>query len=312
MKRAHHRLLALICGATAVAVSVPGTAHAEPDPMKRIESVHEELEKVSEQINGLKVKLKQAERAAKVASDNASRQQKALDAMAQEVSGLAANSYMRGGADQALILATSDDPQEFLDQSSTLTYFASQSGTKVTELLSAMQAAQRAKKAADDRAGQVRKLNTQLTDRQKKLKDDYTAIRDKIVRKDPKKIVDIPPVPGAGKAAEALRLALSQLGKPYVWGADGPNSYDCSGLTMWAYAQVGINLPHYTGSQWNAGAHVGRDDLQPGDLVFFYSDLHHVGLYIGDGQMVHAPQTGDVVKIAPIGGRPFAGGVRVA
>lgn len=312
MKRPHHRLLALACGALAAAVAVPGAAYAEPDPMKRIQSIHEELEKVSEQINGLKVKLKQAERAAKVASDNASRQKKALDVVAREVSGLAATSYMLGGTDQALILATTDQPQHFLDRTSTLSFFASQNGTKVSELLAAMQSAQRAEKAADDRAGQVRRLNTQLTERQDKLKKDYTQIRDRIVRKNPKSIVDIPPVPGAGKAAEALRLALTQLGKPYVWGADGPDSYDCSGLTMWAYAKVGIHLPHYTGSQWNAGAHVGLAELQPGDLVFFYSDLHHVGLYIGDGQMVHAPQTGDVVKIAPIGGRPFAGGVRVA
>ncbi|WP_232835375.1 C40 family peptidase [Actinocorallia populi] len=312
MKRPHHRLLALACGVAAAVVAVPGVAYAEPDPMKRIESIHEELEKVSEQINGLKVKLKQAERAAKVASDNATRQQKELDVVAQEVSGLAATSYMLGGTDQALVLATSDQPQQFLDRTSTLSFFASQNGTKVNELLAAMQSAQRAKKAADDRAGQVRRLNTELTERQRKLKKDYTQIRDRIVRKNPKKIVDIPPVPGAGKAAEALRLALTQLGKPYVWGADGPDSYDCSGLTMWAYAKVGIHLPHYTGSQWNAGAHIDRSELQPGDLVFFYSDLHHVGLYIGDGQMVHAPQTGDVVKIAPIDGRPFAGGVRVA
>ncbi len=312
MKRPHRRLLATACGIGALVLSVPGTAHAEPDPMKRIEAIHEELEQVSEQINGLKVKLKQAERAAEVASDNAKRQQKALDTVAQEVSGLAATSYMMGGTDQAAILATSENPQDFLDQTSTLSYFASQNGTKVTELLAAMQSAQRAKKSADDRADQVRKLNEELTGRQKKLRDEYTKIRDKIVRKNPRKIVDIPAIPGAGKAAEALRQALTQLGKPYVWGADGPNSYDCSGLTMWAYARVGISLPHYTGSQWNAGVHVSRDQLQPGDLVFFYSDLHHVGMYIGDGQMVHAPQTGDVVKIAPIDGRPFAGGVRVA
>jgi len=312
LKRAHHRLLALACGVTAAVVSLPGTAQAEPDPMKRIQTIHEELEKVSEQINGLRVKLKQAERAAKVASKNAARQQKALDDVAREVSGLAATSYMLGGTDQALLLATSDDPQAFLDQSSTLSYFASQNGTKVNELLSAMQAAQRAKKAADDRAGQVGRLKKQLDERQDKLKAEYTKIRDRIVRKNPQKVVDIPPVPGAGKAAEALRWALTQLGKPYVWGAAGPNSYDCSGLVMWAYAKVGIALPHYTGSQWNAGARIPREDLQPGDLVFFYSDLHHVGLYIGDGKMVHAPRTGDVVKIAPIDGRPYAGAVRVA
>jgi cell wall-associated NlpC family hydrolase len=81
---------------------------------------------------------------------------------------------------------------------------------------------------------------------------------------------------------------------------------------MWAYQQVGINLPHYTGSQWNAGTHVSRSRLQPGDLVFFYPDRHHVGLYIGGGKMLHAPHTGDVVRIANVDDRPFAGAVRVA
>jgi cell wall-associated NlpC family hydrolase len=80
---------------------------------------------------------------------------------------------------------------------------------------------------------------------------------------------------------------------------------------MWAYKQVGITLPHYTGSQWNSGTHVARSQLRPGDLVFFYSDLHHVGMYVGGGNMINAPQTGDVVRIVPLAGRPYAGAVRI-
>lgn len=307
-----HVRRSLLVGMALLVLAVPTTAHAEPDPMKQIEEIHEELESISEQVNGLKVKLKQAERAAKVASDNAGRQQKQLDVVAERVGNLAATSYMTGGADKAVAFATATDPQAFLDQSATLSYFAAQDGTKVVELFQAMQSAQRAKKSADERATQVRTLKKELTDKQDQLKRDYSKIRDKLVRKNPEKIAEIPTIPGAGKGAEALRHALTQMGKPYVWGADGPNSYDCSGLTMWAYAKVGINLPHFTGSQWNAGTRIGRSELQPGDLVFFYSDLHHMGMYIGDGKMVHAPQTGDVVKISSIDDRPFAGGVRVA
>jgi cell wall-associated NlpC family hydrolase len=81
---------------------------------------------------------------------------------------------------------------------------------------------------------------------------------------------------------------------------------------MAAYQKVGISLPHYTGSQWTAGRHISREEMRPGDLVFFYSDLHHVGIYLGGGMMVHAPQTGDVVRIASIANRPFAGAVRIA
>lgn len=117
---------------------------------------------------------------------------------------------------------------------------------------------------------------------------------------------------GKGKAAGAVAAALSKLGSPYVWAAAGPNSFDCSGLIMWAYAQVGISVPHYTGAIWNGFPRVSKNELQPGDIVFFYGDVHHAGIYLGGGKMVHAPQTGDVVKISPaFWGRDYTGAVRI-
>ncbi len=111
-------------------------------------------------------------------------------------------------------------------------------------------------------------------------------------------------------AQQVIAFARDQLGKPYVWGATGPDSFDCSGLTQAAYKAAGINLPRTTWDQVNVGHRVSVDDLQPGDLIFFYSDISHVGLYIGDGQMIHAPHTGTVVKIAPITEMPIYAGVR--
>ena len=94
-------------------------------------------------------------------------------------------------------------------------------------------------------------------------------------------------------------IALSQVGTPYVWGGAAPGGFDCSGLVMWAYAQVGVSLPHSTYALYNMGVPVSYDQLQPGDLVFF-DGLGHVGLYIGGGQFVHAPHTGDVVKVSSL------------
>jgi peptidoglycan DL-endopeptidase CwlO len=94
-------------------------------------------------------------------------------------------------------------------------------------------------------------------------------------------------------------IAMRYLGTPYVWGGASPGGFDCSGLVMYAYGQMGISLPHYTGAQWNSGVHVSRDQLEPGDLVFF-DGLGHVGIYIGGGQFIHAPHTGDVVKISSL------------
>jgi cell wall-associated NlpC family hydrolase len=119
-----------------------------------------------------------------------------------------------------------------------------------------------------------------------------------------------PHVSGSGGAATAVRWAYKELGKPYQWGAAGPNSFDCSGLTQYVWAKAGVYLAHYTGSQWNEGTHVGRDQLQPGDLVFFGSDLHHVGLYIGNAKMIEAPYTGANVRISPAFRSDYAGAVR--
>ncbi|MFF7654894.1 NlpC/P60 family protein [Streptomyces sp. NPDC007983] len=114
------------------------------------------------------------------------------------------------------------------------------------------------------------------------------------------------------KAAKAIDFAESQLGKPYVWGATGPTSYDCSGLTQAAWRAAGVSLPRTTWDQVKAGTRVSTSDLKPGDLVFFYDDISHVGLYIGNGMMIHAPKPGDVVKKAPITEMPIYGSVRPA
>jgi cell wall-associated NlpC family hydrolase len=97
----------------------------------------------------------------------------------------------------------------------------------------------------------------------------------------------------------AVGIAMQYLGVPYVYGGSSPSGFDCSGFVMYVYAQLGVSLPHYTGAQWGYGVPVSRSDLQPGDLVFF-DGLGHVGIYIGGGQFIHAPETGDVVKISSL------------
>ena len=119
------------------------------------------------------------------------------------------------------------------------------------------------------------------------------------------------PAPTRAPRSEVVSIAKRYLGAPYVWAASGPNSFDCSGLTMFVYRQVGVSLPHSSRAQINCGQRVSRGNLQPGDLVFFGSPIHHVGIYVGGGMYLHAPRTGDVVKISSMGGRgDFAGACR--
>jgi cell wall-associated NlpC family hydrolase len=119
----------------------------------------------------------------------------------------------------------------------------------------------------------------------------------------------VAPASGGGHP-DAASIALHYLGVPYAWGGATPAGFDCAGLVMYVYAQLGIQLPHYAAAQYGYGTPVPRDQLQPGDLVFF-DGLSHVGIYIGNGQMVHAPHTGDVVKIAPISELSYVGARRL-
>ncbi|MFU8891815.1 MAG: C40 family peptidase [Anaerosomatales bacterium] len=119
------------------------------------------------------------------------------------------------------------------------------------------------------------------------------------------------PAPTRAARSEVVSIAKRYLGAPYRWAASGPNSFDCSGFTMFVYRQVGVSLPHSSRAQFGSGQKVPRGSLQPGDLVFFGSPIHHVGIYVGGGQYIHSPRTGDVVKISSLSARTnYTGAVR--
>jgi len=121
----------------------------------------------------------------------------------------------------------------------------------------------------------------------------------------------LPAPPSSGRAAVAVQTALAQLGKPYVYGAAGPDAFDCSGLTMYSWAAAGVSLSHASSVQSGQGVPVSISALQPGDLVFYYSPVSHVGMYIGNGQVVHAPHPGSVVEIVPLYSMPISWARRV-
>jgi peptidoglycan DL-endopeptidase CwlO len=298
----------VVAGVLAVPV-----ASAQPKPSKQ--ELTTQLEKLTEKYNGLRVQLTQAQRAATAAQTGATRQQQNFTSMRAKIAQLAAESYKHGGLDPAVGLATAQDPQMLLDQSATMAYVSTKGGEQVRVLLQTLQETVRTRKAAQDRLAQVQQLTGQLDVQRKHIQTllGQAGVTPATPKSQPGgKAPSISPGGASAKALGALQAALSKRGSPYVWGAAGPSTFDCSGLTMWAYAQVGITLPHFTGSQWNVGVRISRSQLRPGDLVFFFSDLHHMGMYIGNGMMVHAPHTGDVVRIAPITGDPYAGAVRVA
>ena len=117
-------------------------------------------------------------------------------------------------------------------------------------------------------------------------------------------------VPVSGRAAAAVQYALAQVGDSYVYGATGPDAFDCSGLTMRAWAQAGVSLPHSSSAQFASGPRIAASDLQPGDLVFYYSPISHVGIYIGNGMIVHAANPSTGVAVSSVSSMPYSGAVR--
>jgi peptidoglycan DL-endopeptidase CwlO len=316
------RRAAVVTFALVIGLTPPAFAEsARPDPRiealrQRADQLNNQLEQLTEQYNGLKVRLEQAQRAAVVADETSARAAETLKAIQRKVGRFAAVRYMNGSNDDSPAVLASSDPRALLDRAATLHYFTQQDDSEIRQLTRAIQNAQWTGRDAQERAAQAEHLRGRLSRQRAAIRAALEKVRRPLLR-DAVERADrgekVPAIPGGpGKAVGAVRAALSQLGVPYVWGGAAPGrGFDCSGLTMWAYRQVGVNLPHYGGDQWNAGVHVTRSQLEPGDLVFFYSDIHHMGMYIGDGKFVHAPHTGDRVRVADLSTRPFAGAVRV-
>ena len=321
--RRRRRLIAATAAACALVLAAPpvaaNAAPAKPKPStaelrKKLGQLNNQIERLAESYNGQRIKLRQAKKSARIASADARRKGKKLTTAQGKVRRLAATSYMTGGTDPSMRIATGGDPETAISQSTMLHHIATTDGAQVNGLATAQRAAARASSNARKRVKAVQKIVNGQKKKKDRIEGLVTRVQGKVFDRVLAKgegVNTIKPsdIPGSGKGVQALRKALSQQGKPYVWGAAGPNSYDCSGLTMWAYKQVGINLPHYTVSQYHASHKVSHP--QAGDLIFFYPPtLHHVGMYIGNGLMVHAPHTGDVVRVSKIGDRPIAGYAR--
>ena len=173
-------------------------------------------------------------------------------------------------------------------------------------LLATLRTEQRARLEAARRAAAV-DARAQRSDAPRASRADRPATGSATTRSTPRASYD---GPASGRASVAVRTAYAQLGDPYRWGGTGPNSFDCSGLTSFAWRAAGVSLPHSSRSQYAGGRKVSRSSLRPGDLVFFYSPISHVGIYIGGGKMIDAPYPGTSVRITQISQLPYSGAVR--
>jgi peptidoglycan DL-endopeptidase CwlO len=317
----------LVGAAAALALVLPGGISAAqttaPKPnlttlVAEAKQLEFQINALSEQYDGLHIQLGRAQANAQIAQNAASRGAAALAVSQQSVAQLAAANYMGSGLDPTFQALTTGDPQQFLSQASAVAELDQSSGMKVNTLGNEVRQALRDKQTADQQIAEVNALEAQMNTKKKVIEAKIDQVNSAAMKQAMAVFtqtgqypnIDIPTANTVG--AQALQAAITREGDPYVWGASGPGEFDCSGLVVWAYAQEGIALPHYTGDLWNSGMHVARSDLEPGDLVFFFADISHVGIYIGDGMMIDAPDFGETVHVQPVFWSDYVGAVRIA
>ena len=331
------RVTVLTTAAAAAVVLSSQAANAAPneklgkDEVKsKVDKLYEEAEQATEAYNGAKEKQEKLQKEISTIQDNVARGQADLNELRDSMGLAAAAQYRTGSIDPSLQLLLSSNPDDYLDKASAadqlsaqqvealkkiqekqreLAQERSEASTKLKDLATTRTELGKKKKEVQGKLAEAQKLLNTLTAKDKAALSaaDARASRDAGDRVD---LGDTPP--GSGFAMAAFRAAQTQLGKPYQYGATGTATYDCSGLTSWAYGQAGVHISRTSQAQANDGTRIySKSDLKVGDLVIFYGDLHHVALYAGNGQVIHAPRTGTVVRYESINNMPFQFGVRI-
>jgi peptidoglycan DL-endopeptidase CwlO len=313
------RLLMLAAVAsTAMMVGGAPAASAAPSPQQieqQIDKAWNDLEPVIEQYNRIHSQLQTSRTQARKLSARLAPLQSQVDAATSSVGVLASRAYMQGGPSAIGAMLITGSPTGLTDKLTYLDLMARRQRAQVSGVIDL-----RDRYAADKR--DLDAITASLAARDADLAAKKRQIEQRITELQKLRIRAYGPGGGARGAlrtgpcpaeytndpgGRAAAKACSLIGKPYIWGAAGPNGYDCSGLTLVAWASAGVALRHYTKWQWADGTPVSRAQLKPGDLVFYYADLHHMGIYVGGNTIVHAPHTGDYVRMAPLDRMPATG-----
>ena len=267
----------------------------------------DQAETTIEQYNAVHAKLQQNQTKLDKLKKQISPLELQVDLSRSQVGSISAAMYMRGPGSTVNALLSAGSPGVFADQMTMLNYLAEQQNEAIASVQHKVAQYNEQRKPLDALVGQLAVQDADLAAKKK----DINAQLDKLQKLRIQvygtsaiggvlKPVPCPYVYVGGAAATAVAYACKQIGKPYHWGSAGPSSFDCSGLTMRAWGAAGISLPHNAADQKGTVDYVSSSNVRTGDLVFFGSPPHHVGIYIGNGWMVHAPRTGDHVREAQV------------
>nr|WP_179663963.1 NlpC/P60 family protein [Nocardioides panaciterrulae] len=314
----------------AVVGIIPATsAQAQPNKpsidnvQARVDTLYHQAEQASERYNDAKLQLQDIRKDLASLKSDQKRQDDRLSAVQQQVQDSVVRQYEGQSIGAVGQVVVSKDPSQFLAQLSTMSAFNDLQGQLFEDYSTQVRALQIRSSATQKRAAQLADVEHQLAQEKSTVDEKLAEARSllgKLKAQQRERMVSrsstvrtpvaTTSVPASGRAGAAVSFAMAQVGEAYVYGAAGPSAWDCSGLTMVAWAQAGVSLPHSSSAQYSSGPHVSESELQPGDLVFYYQPISHVGMYIGNGMIVNAENPSVGVKVTSLHSMPYVGAVR--
>jgi|SRR5690625_1689338 len=292
-----------------------GVAYAEPTQEEvedKLDSLQEEADGIIQDYNEAKEDHEAAKKKADKLEDQVGDEKERYEELRDDVADFASAAYQGNDLDSPSSVVNVENPEDLLAQSADIGYLSKSQKQKLDDFSDSHERLFRLKDEADSALSDAKDKKDEIEDKKDKVEDKIDEQEDLLAEfpdADPAASDGDSSSGGAsytgsasGDARAALDFAFAQVGKPYVYGATGPSGFDCSGLVMRAWGAAGVSLPRTTYGQAESGHRVTRDQLQPGDIVFFYGNLGHDGLYVGNGKMVHAPRTGKNVEVISMSG----------
>jgi len=327
--------------AAAVALSAqaanaaPSAKPTKNEVKSKVDKLYDEAEKATEKYNGAKEKQDKLEKQISTLQDTVARGQEDLNKLRDGIGSMASAQYRTGSIDPSVQLFLSSNPDDFLDKASTLNQLSGQQVGALKKIQEKQRELAQQRQEASDKLKDLAATRTELGKKKKEVQGKLAQAQKLLLSMTAQERAAMKAeesrasraseravlsggsssgstAVGSGRAGAAFAAAQSKIGSPYSWGGTGPYAFDCSGLTSWAYRQAGVTISRMSEQQANDGTRIySVSQLKVGDLVLFYGDLHHVGLYAGNGQVLHAPHTGANVRYESIGNMPFQFGVRI-
>ncbi|MFD9354205.1 NlpC/P60 family protein [Streptomyces sp. NPDC060031] len=319
---------AVVAMTAASASAAPGLPHepvggGKTGARAQVDRLLEEAEQATEEFNEAGEKADKLRAEVNRTQDAVARGQDRINTMRGILGAFAGAQYRSGGIDPAVELMLSENPDDYLEKATALDRLTGVQARRLDELRSEQRRLGRQREEASRKLAELDVVRADVA-RQKRVVTAKLAAARRLLnamptqeRADfehasrsggrPEALPDLPSLgPSSGRAATAVMAARSAVGRPYVWGSTGPSGFDCSGLMVWSYRQAGVSLPRTSQAQRYAGRRVPLSQAQPGDLVTYRSDASHVGMYVGNGQVVHAPYPGARVRYDPVGMMPVS------